>query len=110
MAVSSEGLEPEVFSYRRLAQSSPLMPVLPVTLLGPGGESPPLMALVDSGADSSLFPVQIAPPIGIDVTRCEQAKGMTAGGAANRYIWEYGVRATVLGRDVQLRLRSAPVL
>jgi hypothetical protein len=103
VAVSSRRQAPEVFSYRRLAQSGPLMPVLPVTLLGPGGESPPLMALVDSGADSSLFPVQIAPLIGIDVTRCEQARGMTAGGAANRYIWEDGVRATILGRDVRLR-------
>ncbi len=79
------------------------MPVFPVVLAGPTGQSPPLMALVDSGADSSLFPVQIAPLIGIDVTRCEQATGMTAGGAANRYIWEDGVQATILGRDVRLR-------
>jgi hypothetical protein len=74
-AVSSRGQGPALFSYRRLAQSGPLMPVLPVTLVGPGGESPPLMALVDSGADSSLFPVQIAPLVGVDLTGCEKATG-----------------------------------
>ncbi len=80
-----------------------MMPVFPIVVVGPAGESPPLMALVNSGADSSLFPLQIAPLIGIDVTRCEQATGMTAGGAANRYIWEDGVGATVLERKVRLR-------
>jgi hypothetical protein len=79
------------------------MPVLPVVLVGPAGESPPLMALVDSGADSSLFPIQIAPLIGIDVTRCEQATGMTAGGPSSRYIWDDGLQAIILGREVRLR-------
>jgi hypothetical protein len=80
-----------------------MMPVFPIVLVGPADESPPLMALVDSGADSSLFPLQIAPLIGIDITRCEQATGITAGGKAKRYIWEDGVGTTVLERKVRLR-------
>jgi hypothetical protein len=79
------------------------MPVLPVVLAGPEGESPPLMALVDSGADSSLFPIQIAPLVGVDVTRCEKATGMTAGGPSSRYIWEEGLQTTILGRELRLR-------
>ena len=79
------------------------MPVFPVTLVGPGGESPPLMALVDSGADSSLFPLQVAPLVGVDPNRCEEGTGMTAGGRSRRYIWSDGLRATVLGRELQLR-------
>jgi hypothetical protein len=61
------------------------------------------MALVDSGADSSLFPIQIAPLVGVDVTRCEKAIGMTAGGPSSRYIWEEGLQTTILGRELRLR-------
>lgn len=79
------------------------MPVLPVKLVGPGGESPPLMALVDSGADSSLFPMQIAGLLGIDLDRCEKAIGMTAGGPSDRYLWNDGLKTTILGKTLRLR-------
>jgi len=79
------------------------MPVFPVTLTGPRGESPPLMALVDSGADSSLFPMQVAGLIGVDLAGCTQAVGMTAGGPSTRYIWDEGLQTTILGKTVWLR-------
>lgn len=101
-----------MFSYRTLAPSGPLMPVLPVTIVGPSGESPPVLALVDSGADSSLFPMQIAGLMGVDLADCEQAVSMTAGGPSTRYVWKEGLQTTVLGKTVRLRgaFGSSPVV
>ena len=51
-------------------------PLVRVTLTGPK-RSLPFAALVDSGADHSLFHVDVAEALGIDLSHCEQ--GAVAG-------------------------------
>ncbi len=71
-----------------------------------------MLALVDSGADSSLFPIQVAPLVGVDLAHCKEAVGMTAGGASTRYIWSDGLQTTILGRTLHLHAEfgACPVI
>jgi hypothetical protein len=55
-------------------------PRLTVRLYSNGRVSPPILALVDSGADESVFHLDIATLLGIDVSTCVAETGYTATG------------------------------
>ena len=53
-------------------------PIIPVTIMGPSGNWP-LHALVDTGADESLFPDHFASVIGIDLSTALASSGTGLG-------------------------------
>jgi len=79
------------YRYRLFAMGHPLIPLsgrtvrprplIPVTLIGPGGTSR-ARALVDTGADDTLFPDSAAVNIGLDLTNAPVGAGAGIGMAA----------------------------
>jgi hypothetical protein len=64
---------------------------------------PEALALVDSGADRSIFPAAWAPALGIDLDQdCEQAPGNTAGGATTNFNYAAGIEAIFMGKRIKL--------
>ena len=55
-------------------------PMLQVRIHGPLGITPVFLALVDSGADVSVFHTQVADGLGIDLTAGEHATASGVGG------------------------------
>jgi hypothetical protein len=55
-------------------------PRLTVRLYSDGRASPPILAIVDSGADESVIHIDIAAYLGIDVSTCLAETGYTATG------------------------------
>ncbi len=67
------------------------------------------LALVDSGCDFSTFPVEWAKELGIDIDDdCLETEGGTAGGMADRFLYEPGIAASFLGRKHHLAATFAP--
>lgn len=62
---------------QRLSASEKYRPTVPVTLLAGNGESVRWLGLADSGADSCLFPLTLAPLLRLDLPSL--AKGVTSG-------------------------------
>lgn len=61
-----------------------------------GDVLPPAMALIDSGADCSMFPAAWARRIGIDLeSDCEKTSAETAGGPADSYVYEPGISVVI---------------
>jgi hypothetical protein len=54
-------------------------PVIPITVIGPQGQATTFV-LVDSGADDVVFPMDLAPQIGVDLSAAvkRQAQGVSA--------------------------------
>jgi hypothetical protein len=75
-----------------------------VALVGPGGQqTPKIRGIVDTGADRSLFPVEWAGPLGIDLTAdCEEMVGMGTGGKVEQYHYTAGIHGLVFGHRVPL--------
>lgn len=82
------------------------MPGLPLILRGPSARIP-VVALVDSGADSSIFPLEIAAHLGIDLGQCRREDCTTAAGPSTQHIWEPGLDAQVQAMNVTVHLRGA---
>jgi hypothetical protein len=51
--------------------------------------------LIDSGADSSMLPLQLADYLGIELSACREDQCLTAAGLTARYVWEEGIEAEV---------------
>jgi hypothetical protein len=73
-----------------------------VVITGPNGVPRSIIGLVDSGADSSLFPVQWASEFGIDLAQCRDANGSSAAGKTTYYEWPGGLHATTAGERLRL--------
>lgn len=58
-------------------------PWVPVSLTGPGGETADVMMLVDTGADISILPKDLAAPLGIDATRLVRSSAVGVGGSTS---------------------------
>lgn len=87
------------------------MPVIPVALHhNGGGKLPPMHALVDSGADCSLFPAAVAQVIGVDLRICNQVAGMTASGQSTRFEHPQPVLGDIMGRTLALSAQFQPGL
>jgi Aspartyl protease len=82
-----------------------LAPALSIKLLNvrTGNMSPATRALVDSGADSSMFPLDWAARLGIDVQNdCVESENNTAGGKTKTYYYPPGIDAVVMGQKTHL--------
>jgi hypothetical protein len=75
-----------------------------------GTKTPPLVALVDSGADSSLFPGSIAALVGVDLASCSKVQGMTAGGVSQRSIAPSPLVGECCGKTMDLNAAFEPNL
>jgi hypothetical protein len=67
----------------------------------------PTPALVDSGADSSMFPLEFAHHLGIDLGSCRREECRTAGGSATQHIWEEGLDVVVQGINRTIHLGAS---
>jgi hypothetical protein len=83
---------------------SSLRPVLSIELVRRAGEIlEPTMALLDSGADSTRFPLEWASRLGIDIARdCVDKPSGTAGSKATGFSYLGHVESIVLGELVPL--------
>jgi hypothetical protein len=69
---------------------------------GPSGVAVPVLGLLDTGADYSLFPISLASAFGIDLAAAEHIEGQSASGVADYYKWREPLGATVQEREVEL--------
>jgi len=76
--------------------------IIPIKIFGPKG-SDTIDALIDSGADRSLFNTEIASEIGLDLEKCpiEKFSGIEAGILLARI---YKVKVQVLGMDEKIEI------
>ena len=64
---------------------------------------PSVLALVDSGADGSLFPLTMMTPLGIDIGDCTEIDGDAASGDCTYHHWPHGhITTEVMGRNIKL--------
>lgn len=77
-------------------------PIIPIKIFGPKG-SVTIDALIDSGADRSLFNIEIASEIGLDLKRCpvEKFSGIEAGVLLARI---YKIPVQILGMDEKIEI------
>jgi hypothetical protein len=77
-------------------------------LVGPNGvRSPPVNALVDSGASQSLFPKDLATQwLGVRIEECEEVAGMDAAGGSLRWLHPGPITAHLEGLDRAVSLRA----
>lgn len=63
-----------------------------------------ITALLDSGADNTMFPLAWAKAFGIDQNACVEDDCNTVGGPAKQYVWSPGLDASVpvMNCDVHL--------
>jgi hypothetical protein len=62
----------------------------------------PVTALVDSGADSSTFPVAMMGVLGVSLSQCVEGQCTTPAGPAPMYTYPPGLRAQLDGTEVHL--------
>jgi predicted aspartyl protease len=67
-----------------------------------GNELTSVTALVDSGADCSMFPIEWASKLGIELKDCREEECATAGGPVAHYVYEPGISAMIEGREHKL--------
>jgi hypothetical protein len=63
-----------------------LRPALQIIVHGPKARIP-TRGIVDSGADESSLPIVFAGTLGIDLSECEHATCITAGGPTDQFTW-----------------------
>jgi len=68
-----------------------------------------MRALVDSGADGSVFPEDFADALEVNLEECEQVKVHTGNGLAIHYCADKPVEAEIVGRVVGLRATFGPI-
>lgn len=74
-------------------------PMLRVRLIG-HRRGPEFLALIDSGADLSLFPTEAAHAAGIDLTQCHPGRLGGVGGTINVHVCR--VRLGIEGREIEI--------
>jgi hypothetical protein len=85
--------------------------MVPIVLTALDGTTlPPLSALIDSGADESLFPVAFAQATGVNLATCAGVQGITAGGISQQYQAPNPLEATIMGKTVSLTAKFDPNL
>jgi hypothetical protein len=86
---------------------SSLGPLINFKLVGPNGSTVEDSGLIDTGADSSAFPLWMMDSFGISKEECEENDFDTSGGAAKQWVWqangEDSFAATILDRRVRLK-------
>ncbi len=83
-------------------------PLLPVRLYHGTVALPPLLALVDSGADVSAFDVRVARHLGVDLATCWATAVGGIGGSLTAYACE--IELEVVGRRFRAEVRFLPMV
>lgn len=91
------------FPYAALGRGRVLKPAIQGDLFGVEENRFPLLALPDSGADFSVFPMDYAEPLGIDIRNCKDRLVDTGNGKSVHHHWTKGLRAVVAGRELTLK-------
>ncbi len=96
------------FNYKKLA-SGILRPIIPIEV-GYKDERTKYFALIDSGADISLFDAEVGESIGIDITSGEKSLigGITEGESQPYYI--HSVKITIGGWEYKTKVGFMPTL
>lgn len=68
-----------------------------------------MIALVDSGADWSVIPLELAPRLGVDLGECRHVPGHSAGGRTEFYEWEGKLTAELMERQIPLHVMFGAV-
>jgi hypothetical protein len=77
--------------------------MLELEIVAPNGRRLTDAALVDTGADTSAFPLHWMRRLGIYKKDCRKRQFDTAGGCADQWSFADGVEAIILGQRVTLR-------
>ena len=77
---------PTSFPYRVYAGDGG-SPSLEVDLLGVNGVDISTLALVDTGAEWSVMPLDVGKRLGVDLSLCKQTEGQAGAGAATQWWW-----------------------
>jgi Aspartyl protease len=80
--------------------------VLPIVIHTPRSKRP-VRALVDSGADHSLFPKVWARHFGVDLDECEEITSGTAGGSGTVLVHPVPLEAEIQAMRVRFAMTSA---
>jgi len=62
----------------------------------------PIPALLDSGADASVFPIELAELLGVSLPECRKEAFDSADGDGTEFVWDEPLTATFDGQTVQL--------
>jgi hypothetical protein len=76
--------------------------LVPFKVVGPNGAVIVDSGLVDSGADSSAFPLWMMKRFRIFKNQCKKEKFETSGGEGVQWIYPENLKATIFGRDLEL--------
>jgi hypothetical protein len=76
--------------------------MLPLEIIGLDGRRHSDSALIDTGADSSAFPLFWMKLLGIRKKDCRKQDFTSAGGTADQWNFRDGLTAIILGQQVQL--------
>jgi len=82
-----------------------LAPIVPIIVHGPR-RALPLQGLIDSGADSSLFPYAIMSTIGIEKDDCVEGKCVGAVGGGSQLVYEPGIEIEIPDLDRRLTVAA----
>jgi hypothetical protein len=74
-----------------------------------GPYSPPLLGILDSGADHSVLPLPFAEHLGVSPSHCEMMVAQTAGGTAKVFRWPEGLLADICGKEIAIAAEFGPV-
>jgi len=87
-----------------IAGTPTLRPCLTIELKGPTGQKLdlPIPALLDSGADSSVFPIELAELLGVSLPKCRKEAFDSADGDGTEFVWDEPLTATFDGQTVKL--------
>jgi predicted aspartyl protease len=75
---------------------------VPIEVTGPNGKKITDSALIDTGADTSAFPLHWMRRLGVLKKNCDEQEFLTAGGCANQWNYEPGLDAVIVGRRIKL--------
>lgn len=92
----------QVFPYQALG-SDTYGPTLPIRILGPNGRVLDDAGLVDSGADTSAFPLFMMKELGIAKNQCTAREFSGAGGPACQWTWDEDLDARIAGCRLGLK-------
>ena len=102
---------PRIVPYQSVPAGAIARPMLPVRLSVGAGWTPPILAIVDSGADRSIFRTDVALLLGLDVATLPISQTSGIGGPTATYqsIVDMEVEGVVVSAEVDF-LPGLPVL
>ena len=83
-------------------------PEIPLTLHAPGGDSPVVFALLDTGAVTSVFQVSVAGLLGIANVHMGRLAPLRLPDGSEPDAWAFPAEATILGHRIHFEITFCP--